>query len=115
MLISLLTSLGERRREMSIFRSLGAGPQFIVGVLLFEAFYLSIAGIFVGVILTYGSLALMHPVLYRWVGLHLPLFELNFQDFLSLGFILLGGFVTSIIPAYYAYKNSLADGLTIRL
>jgi putative ABC transport system permease protein len=49
MLISLLTGLNERRREMAILRSIGAGPARITLLLVFESCVLTLAGIGVGV------------------------------------------------------------------
>ena len=49
MLVALLTSLSERRREMAILRSVGARPMHVFGLILGEAAFLTLSGIALGV------------------------------------------------------------------
>ena len=56
MLVALLTSLSERRREMAILRSVGARPMHIFGLILGEAAFLTLAGIAVGLAILYIGL-----------------------------------------------------------
>ncbi|MCA1790284.1 MAG: ABC transporter permease, partial [Thioalkalivibrio sp.] len=48
MLVSLYTSLNERRREMAILRAVGAGPKKILSLLVLESTCLAAAGAFAG-------------------------------------------------------------------
>ncbi|MGH8760811.1 MAG: ABC transporter permease, partial [Burkholderiales bacterium] len=49
MLVALLTSLSERRREMAVLRSVGGRPMHIFGLILGEAAFLTLLGIALGV------------------------------------------------------------------
>ena len=57
MLTAILTSLNERRREMAILRSVGARPWHIASLLIVEAFALALAGVVLGLLLLYLSIA----------------------------------------------------------
>ena len=56
MLVALLTSLSERRREMAILRSVGARPAHVFALILGEAAFLTVLGIVLGAIALYAGL-----------------------------------------------------------
>ena len=56
MLVALLTSLTERRREMAILRSVGARPAHVFAMILGEAALLTLLGIALGVLALYAGL-----------------------------------------------------------
>ncbi|HRP09293.1 MAG TPA: ABC transporter permease, partial [Gemmatimonadales bacterium] len=53
MLVSLYSTLQERRREMAILRSLGAGPRRVAGLLVLESGLLAAIGAAAGLVATY--------------------------------------------------------------
>ncbi|GAA4652192.1 ABC transporter permease [Kistimonas scapharcae] len=115
MLTAILTSLNERRREMAILRSVGARPGHIFFLLMFESLFYALAGCLLGNLLLYGLLFVAQPLAQGWLGLHLTislpgLFELGLMIAIITAALLLG-----LFPALRAYRNSLADGLTIRV
>ncbi|NQZ02229.1 MAG: ABC transporter permease [Bdellovibrionales bacterium] len=114
MLIALLSTLNERRREMAILRSVGAKKGFIFTVLVFETTLLTASGIALGVSMLYFGLIVGKPILETKLGLSLGLMAPSNNDFFYLISIFGGGLVASIVPAWRAYRNSLGDGLTIR-
>jgi putative ABC transport system permease protein len=115
MMTSLLSGLNERRREMAILRSVGAGPGTISFLLIFEATFLSLAGILFGLLLLYITLFVSQPLLEAYFGLFIPIHPPSFKDLIILGVIILTGMLMGLIPALRAYRQSLADGMTIRL
>jgi putative ABC transport system permease protein len=58
-LLTMYTAVLERTREIGILKALGASPAYIVGILLREATVLSIAGTIAGILMAYGTQALM--------------------------------------------------------
>jgi putative ABC transport system permease protein len=110
----LLTSLKERRREMAILRSVGAKPGFIFSLFTFESSLITLAGILLGVVLTFGSLFLVQPILNSRFGLSLDLLRWSTNDLYYLCVLFGISLVVGFIPAILAYKQSLADGLTIK-
>jgi putative ABC transport system permease protein len=57
--LSMYTVVLERTREIGILKALGASPAYVLGILLRETVLLSIAGAIAGILLTYGTRALM--------------------------------------------------------
>jgi putative ABC transport system permease protein len=115
MLTAILTSLNERRREMAILRSVGARPWHIASLLLLEAFSLAAAGAALGVSLLYLGIAVAQNSLQANYGIWLPLALPSRYECSLLGAILLAALLMGAIPAWRAYRQSLADGLSIRL
>ncbi|MHA2716301.1 ABC transporter permease [Vibrio owensii] len=115
MLSSLLTSLQERRREMAILRAMGARPKHVFSLLISEASLLTFAGIMVGVAGLYSMLALLQPIIQQSYGIHLTLTALSPYEWMLLGFVQCAGIVIGFIPAFRAYRQSLSDGMTIRI
>ncbi|MFG3453145.1 ABC transporter permease [Stutzerimonas stutzeri] len=115
MLTAILTSLNERRREMAILRSVGARPWHIGGLLVAEAFSLALAGVLLGLLLLYLAIAVARTPLQTHYGLYLPLALPSSYEWSLLAAILLAGLLMGSVPAWRAYRQSLADGLSIRL
>ncbi len=114
LLATLLISLNERRREMSVLRSVGARPGHVFALLLSEAAILALLGALTGLLMVQmGILAVRNYVLSEF-GIQLSV-GLRAFDFYVLAGILAIAVLVSIIPAWRAYRNSLADGLTVRL
>lgn len=116
MLGMLLTSLNERRRELAVLRAVGASPLRIVALLLFEAMLLTFLGILLGMLL----LTLLTLGIQDWLALEYGIFLSNpgwptGTQWLLLGAVQCAGLITGLIPAWRAYRYTLADGLTPRL
>jgi len=115
MLTAILTSLNERRREMAILRSVGARPWHIFGLLVAEAFALALAGVALGTGLLYAGIAGSQGFVQSNYGIFLPLALPSAYEWSLLGGILLAALLIGCVPAWRAYRQSLADGLSIRL
>jgi putative ABC transport system permease protein len=115
MVVSLYTSLNERRREMAILRAVGAGPRTIVSLLVIESGLLAALGALLGVVLAYGFIALLRAPIEARFGLHLALRAPGKVEWLYVGGVVLAGFIVGLVPAWKAYRNTLADGLSVRL
>lgn len=115
MLVALLTSLSERRREMAVLRSVGARPAHVFGLILGEAALLTLLGIASGVAALYIALVAGR----RWLESHLGLFiGAGPPSAYELGLIVMvgtAGLLIGLIPAWRIYRLSLADGMTIRM
>ena len=115
MLTAILTSLNERRREMAILRSVGARPWHIASLLILEAFALALAGVLLGLLLLYLGIAGVQSPVQANYGLYLPLDLPTTYEWTLLGAILSAALLMGCVPAWRAYRQSLADGLSIRL
>ena len=115
MVTMILTTLNERRREMAILRSVGAGPRTILGLLVAEAAVLTIAGAVFGVTLLYAALFSLQPFIDRWFGLYIPVNPLTAYELEVLGAVVAAGILAGLLPALRAYRLSLADGMMVRV
>lgn len=115
LLTTLLTSLGERRREMAILRSVGARPTHIFALILGETTALTLMGIGLGLASVQGLLWLAHPLLRSVLGLSVGVGTLSAHEMMWLALMLGAGMLTGLIPSYRAYRLSLSDGLSIRI
>ncbi len=113
-LISLYTSINERRREMAILRSLGASSRHVFALLIYESSFLVLMGCIIGVISLYGLLYFVRPWLESNFSVYLDIQPLSNSEWLYLLGIFIAGTFAGLIPAVKAYMNSLQDGLTIK-
>ena len=110
-----LAALNERRREMAILRSVGAGYRHVFGLLVSESALLTALGIVCGVVLQNLILLVLQPWLVDRFGLFLPLGFPGAREWWLLGGLMLAGIIVGLLPAWRGYRNSLADGLSTRL
>jgi putative ABC transport system permease protein len=113
MITMILTTLNERRREMAILRSVGARPSTVIGLLVTEATLLTCAGVVAGTLALYAALFLSQPVIDRMYGLSLPVDPPSLQQLFTLLAIIGAGLLAGLVPAVIAYRQSLADGMTV--
>ncbi|MDR1063612.1 MAG: ABC transporter permease [Azoarcus sp.] len=110
---AILAGLGERRRELAILRSAGARPRDILFLLACEGVLLVFAGIAAGLVCLAFLLLGIGPMLASRYGIVLYFSWPGREEWLLLGGIVAAGFLTSLIPAWRAYRISLSDGLTL--
>lgn len=110
---TILAGLGERRRELAILRSAGAKPTDILVLLACEGLMLLVIGVVLGIILLVLMIVIFSPILINHYGIFITLSWPTSGEWFLLGAIMLAGLVTSMIPAWRAYRMSLADGLSV--
>jgi putative ABC transport system permease protein len=115
MLLSLYSSLEARRREMAILRAVGAGAPRIVLLLVLESGLLGLAGALTGVGLVYALLLLLKGFVESTFGLYLPIQPPTATAYLYIAAVVAASFLIGLVPAIKAYRNSLADGLSVRV
>ncbi len=115
MLIALMTSLNERRREMAVLRALGATLKNVLGLILIETFLLSVVAIAIACAVKVVLELSFGPMLQSRYGLYLqaPLFSMN--EILYLILMLVSSLLISFIPAVRAMRSALKDGLSLKL
>jgi putative ABC transport system permease protein len=111
----ILASLGERRRELAILRSVGAKPSDVFLLLTAEGLCVTVLGALIGVILLTLLTALLAPFAQSHFGLVIQPEWISVEEFMLLLSVVGVGLCASLVPGYRAYKLSLADGLTPRL
>lgn len=114
MLITLLSTLNERRREMAVLRAIGMHSWDIIKLFAIEASLIMGTAIILGVAGLYALLALTLPIIANHYGLHLTTQWLDPQQRWILAFAFVAALLLSLVPGWLAYRQSLADGLTVR-
>ena len=114
MMAVIFSSLNERRREMAIFRAMGARPTTIMGLLVLEAVMTAAVGAVLGLLLLYAGLVIAQPMIDSAFGLWLPIEAPSLRELWVLLGVVVAGAIVSLIPALRAYRISLADGMMVR-
>jgi len=103
-LLSMYTTVTERRKEIGILKSLGASKAFIIRTIEGEAFMIGVLGIVLGFIVSFGASYAIEK------GFELP-FEFNTGWILTAIGIAIGG---SLIGALYpAWRASVIDPVEV--
>lgn len=114
MITAILATLNERRREMAILRAVGARARHVFTLLVAEAALLASGGVLMGIALLYAGLAVLQPVVDARFGLYLPIGPLTVRELQLLAAVLATAILAGALPAWRAYRRSLADGMTVR-
>ena len=94
----------------SILSSVEIALLVISVMVVFTAFL----GMMIGFGTVYFLMIFATPLIEQATGLFIELTYPDVREFGLLLFILSGGFLAGLLPAFRAYKTSLADGLIIR-
>lgn len=114
MMATIFSSLNERRREMAIFRAMGARPRTILSMLVLEAMVMAALGAVLGLVLLYVGLVIAQPLLDSAFGLWIPIEAPTLHELWVLGAVVLAGAIVSVLPAIRAYRMSVADGMVVK-
>jgi putative ABC transport system permease protein len=114
MMATIFSSLNERRREMAIFRAMGARPATILGMLVLEAMMMAAVGALLGLLFLYLGLIIAQPILDSAFGLWLPIDAPTIREFWVIIGVICAGAIVSLVPALRAYRMSVADGMMVK-
>lgn len=111
----IFSSLNERRREMAIWRAMGATPRTIIGLLMLEAFFISLLSVVISTVLLFFSLAILQPWIDNNYGILVSVEMLSIKDMYVFIMFIIAAMVVSLLPAARAYWFSINDGMTIKI
>ncbi len=111
----VFSSLNERRREMAIWRAMGASPSIIIGLLMIEAFIIAVLSAIVSTFLLFTLLYLLQPWIDSTYGILVNIEMLSLEDILIFVYFILAAMLVSLVPAIRAYWFSINDGMTIKI
>ena len=109
-----LAGLNERRREVAVYRAVGASRRNIITLLISEAVILTMTGIALGTILVTIILFASQGLMEIRFGLYLSVTWPTLSEIKMLLGLFLAGTLAGIVPAIVAYRNSLVDGLSAK-
>ena len=84
-------------------------------MLVLESTLLSFAGVVLGAGGIYGMAILTQPAIERRFGLFIPVTPPTATGYMYLVSVVCTGLLIGLVPAVKAYRNALADGLSIRI
>ncbi|MDP3537587.1 MAG: ABC transporter permease [Azonexus sp.] len=111
----MLASLNERRRELAVLRSVGAGPRHILFLLVLESLLVTLLGVLLSLAVVTCAAWLGGPWLAAQFGLSTLPLAVSLGELRLLAGIFAAALLVSLWPAWRAYRLSLADGLIPRL
>jgi putative ABC transport system permease protein len=107
----LLVGLSSRRKVLAIYRSLGAGPLSIFTIVACESFLVCMVAIAVGVLGAQVLIYVFQDQLLQNFGIQTFNGWPAHEAWLSVLILLGSALLTSVFPAWRAYRMSLSDGL----
>lgn len=110
--IALYNSLKERKYDLAILRALGATRFQLVILIFMEGLLLTCFGALIGIGLGHGFLQLLISLNEQSIVSGIQAWTFLPEEAWIFAYALLVGFLASIIPAWTAYKTSIAKQLT---
>ena len=111
----VLSSLNERRREMAIWRAMGASPKIVIGLLMLEALIISCVSIFLSTFLLFILLYFLQPWIDTTYGILVTAEMFSLSDIYIFILFIFAAMIVSLIPALRAYWFSINDGMTVKI
>ena len=111
----VLSSLNERRREMAIWRAMGASPKIVIGLLMLEALIISCVSIFLSTFLLFILLYFLQPWIDTTYGILVTVEMFSLSDIYIFILFIFAAMIVSLIPALRAYWFSINDGMTVKI
>ena len=111
LLVSLLSALRERRRDLALMRALGATRRTVLGLMLSESVVMAALGGVLGLVIGHGIVAIGAEAIRVETGLRFSAFYLSSADVLLLPAIVVSGLVVGLVPAIQAYRTGVLKNL----
>ena len=115
MMIAILTSINERRREMAILRSLGASLNDMMLLILFEVMVILFGAVVGACVIKIVVEFLFLRLIEKQTGLLFTEAAFGWNEVIMIALTFVVGFLFSIYPAWQAKNKALKDGLTVKV
>jgi putative ABC transport system permease protein len=115
MMTTLLAAMKERQREMAILRAVGARPWQLFWLIELEVLCLTLLSIGVALATLSGGLWLAQPLLSSQYGLVISIWPWHAHTGVVLSALTGLSLVLGAIPSYLTYRQSVAQGLVVKL
>ena len=111
-MVSIYNSMSDRRRDIAIMRSLGAGRRTVMFVVLLESIMLSVLGGLAGVLLAHAAIGALSNVIVGQTGVAVSMFQFEQIELVVIpGLVVLASLV-GYLPALAAYRTDVAKALS---
>ena len=109
--IALYSALEERRYELAVMRTLGASPGKLFGLLIGEAFVLSLLGVLIGLLLGHALATVLGAWLESQQSYPVTGLEWRPEETWVAGIALAVGVLAAVLPAWRAYRTDVSRTL----
>jgi putative ABC transport system permease protein len=109
--IALYSALEERRYELAVMRTLGASPGKLFGLLIGEAFVLSLLGVLIGLALGHALASILGLWLESQQNYPVTGLQWRPEELWVAGIALAVGVLAAIVPAWRAYRTDVSRTL----
>ncbi|MBA3901061.1 MAG: ABC transporter permease [Bacteroidetes bacterium] len=110
----LYASLAERKMDIALIRSMGAGRIKVFAMMVLEGLIISISGIMIGIVVSHILIETSAVFLPAQQATALSGYVFIADELYVLGLGIATGFIASIIPAISAYKTDISAVLSKR-
>lgn len=110
----VVTALEQRRRELAVLRSIGAGPSRVFALLALEGLLISVLGALLGLAAWAVAIVGAAPWAQAVYGVTLRPGLPTPNELALLGAVVAAGTLAGLLPGWRAYRLALADGLSPR-
>ena len=109
--LTLRSSMNERKREFAILRCLGASRQIVSSVMVLQSLILACCGAFSGFLFQYIIHFLASYIIRENTGVLMHDFSIDIMGAYVFGTVLLIGLAGGVLPARQVYKAELSENL----
>lgn len=112
---TLLAAMKERQREMAILRAIGARPWQLFVLIQLEVLFLVCGAIVLGFVALLATLFALQPVLSSQYGLVISVLPWHAHTGAWLAGVVGLSLILGALPSYLTYRQSVAQGMQVRL
>jgi putative ABC transport system permease protein len=110
-LVSMYNSMNERSHDIAVMRALGASRNAVMGIVLAESILLAVGGGIIGILLGHGIIGLASPYVVEQTGIHLSLFQFDWQELVLIPALIVLAALVGFLPALAAYRTDVSKAL----
>lgn len=111
-LVSIYNTMEERKRDIAIMRSLGAGRNTILTLILLEAAFITIIGCILGWVAGQATVQAVSPMIADAAGVVVSGFVYDAEQIRTLAVFTILGIISGLIPAFKAYRTDVVRNLS---
>ncbi len=108
-LVTLVMSINERRKELALMRSLGVGRMTISLVVMAEALFITLLGVALGVALGHAGVWWLENLLVRGMGIDVEPWVLTQLELSAVVITLVAGQLLALVAMVFTYRMNLVE------
>jgi putative ABC transport system permease protein len=110
-LVSIYNSMTDRRHEIAVMRSLGAGRATVMRIVLLESILLSLSGGILGLVIGHSVIGVLSPVIMARFGVMMTWYQFQWAEIVLIPGLVVLASVVGYLPAVAAYRTDVSKWL----